>query len=112
MNISLKPHQLVAHWVPGFVLLILVPVLVPDWYGQVKGLLPTDPLLCGLIWIVMPFVSGQIIDSLRNAVLEELLDRWWKRRKQRKVNWDFFSMAKHNGWKIWKDGSSSITYLT
>jgi hypothetical protein len=86
MNISLKPHQLVAHWVPGFILLILIPVLKPDWYEQVKTLLPTDQVSRGVIWVVLPFVAGQLIDSLRNLIFERLLDNL----QQQKVNWDLF----------------------
>ena len=84
MNFSLKPHQLVAHWVPGFVFLLLVPVLHPDLYARLKTLLPSEQASRGLIWVVMAFVSGQLIDCIRNALFE----RW--RDKRQEVNWDFF----------------------
>ena len=90
MNISLKPHQLVAHWMPGFILLALVPVLKPDWYDTVKPILPADHISRGFIWVVLPFVAGQLIDCTRNFVFEAWADRWQRRRKQKDVNWKFF----------------------
>jgi hypothetical protein len=84
MNFSLKPHQLVAHWVPGFVFLLLVTILHPDLYGRVKTLLPAEQVSRGLVWVVLAFVSGQLIDCLRNGLFE-----WWRDKRQ-EVNWDFF----------------------
>lgn len=89
MNISLEPHQWVAHWVPGFILLSLYPVLMPDFYAQASAhLLPTDALFRGFIWVVLPFASGQLIDCFRNSVLEDCMDKRWQ-----EVNWDFFFKA-------------------
>jgi hypothetical protein len=87
MNLSLEPHQLVAHWVPGLILLLLATFLYPDWYAQISQLLPQDHLSRGFIWVVLPFVSGQLIDCFRNSVIEEALDNWWP---EKKVSWDFF----------------------
>lgn len=87
MNISLEPHQLVAHWVPGFILLLLATFIYPDWYAQIRHWLPEDPLSRGFIWVVLPFVSGQLIDAFRNSFIEEALDKRWPKRK---VNWRFF----------------------
>jgi hypothetical protein len=78
VDISLRPHQLVAHWVPGFVLLMLIPLLKPDWYSRIKTNLLTDQVSRGFIWVVLPFVAGQLIDCVRNSLFEPLLDRWQK----------------------------------
>ncbi len=83
MNFSLKPHQLVAHWVPGFILLILIPALYPGISEKVNQLLPTGDALRGFVWAVLAFVLGQLLDAVRN-LLENVWDRWSK------VNWAFF----------------------
>jgi hypothetical protein len=87
MNLSLEPHQLVAHWIPGFILLLLTTFLYPDWYAQVEQLLPKDGLSRGFIWLVLPFVSGQLIDCFRNSLIEEAVDKRWHKKE---VNWEFF----------------------
>jgi hypothetical protein len=87
MNLSLEPHQLVAHWVPGFVLLLLTPFIYPDWYVQIRHWLPEDPISRAFIWVVLPFVAGQLIDAFRNSLIEDALDERWPKRK---VNWAFF----------------------
>lgn len=83
MNFSLKPHQLVAHWVPGFVLLIVFPVLHPSIFDKVKPSLPSGDVLRGLVWAVLAFVLGQFLDAIRN-LLENVWDHWSN------VEWAFF----------------------
>ena len=94
MNISLEPHQIVAHWVPGFILLILATFVCPQSYAQIRPWFPQDHLLKGLIWVVLPFVSGQLIDAFRNSLIEDGLDKcckkWWPKRE---VNWPFFFLG-------------------
>ena len=91
MNITLEPHQLVAHWIPGFILLLLATFICPGSYAKISHWLPQDTLSKGFIWVVLPFVSGQLIDALRNSLIEEALDKcckkWWP---DREVNWPFF----------------------
>lgn len=86
MSFSLRPHQLVAHWVPGFVLLILIPVLHPGVYDNVKCLPPQGAALRGLIYVVLAFVLGQFLDASR-----DLLENVWDLCSE--VNWDFFFQA-------------------
>jgi hypothetical protein len=86
MNFSLKPHQLVAHWVPGFVLLVFVPVLHPGVYDNVKCLPPHGDVLRSLTCVVFAFVLGEFLDACRD-LLENVWDLWSE------VYWDFFSEA-------------------
>src|SRR2546426_248451 len=55
MNFSLKPHQLVAHWVPGFLLLMVIAVLHPSASEGVKALLPHSDALSGFVLAVLAF---------------------------------------------------------
>jgi hypothetical protein len=86
MNFSLKPHQLIAHWVPGFVVAFLIACvvrLVNDW--------PLGPLLSsGPIFLlaVAAFIVGQLIDAIRNNWIEGW--GWWKSKSSVDVDWDFF----------------------
>src|SRR5207249_3970827 len=75
MNFSLRPHQLVAHWVPGFVLLLTVQLWRPAMYCKLLGQLPSDRAALTLVWIVSAFVLGQLLDSLRD-LLEHCWDHW------------------------------------
>lgn len=87
MNFSLSPHQLVAHWVPGFVLVILLPLLAADTYNAAfKPALPAGDTARGILFAVLAFVMGQFLDAVRD-ILECVWDRWSK------VNWDFFMHA-------------------
>lgn len=86
MNFSLKPHQLVAHWVPGVVLLMLIPVIHPSLYGRLEPLLPHGEALRVTVYAILAFVVGEFLDCVRD-ISECLWDRWSR------VNWDFFFEA-------------------
>lgn len=88
MNFSLKPHQLVAHWVPGFVVLTmwlladvhyakLHPYYTARW-SEINAELGSGLSL--LLAAIVPFVIGQALDALRNLI-EGLLD--WRQ----KIDW-------------------------
>jgi hypothetical protein len=87
MNFSLKPHPLVAHWVPGFTVAIVLALGYCGW--DVRDLLAvpsgSGPAATISIFVVtiLAFVLGEVIDSFRD-VLESLLD------KLDEVHWDFF----------------------
>ena len=78
MNFSLKPHQLVAHWVPGFVVLTMW-LLADVHYANLHSsgshpyvaLWTKINMLIGhgfgvVLAVTVPFVVGQFLDSLRN----------------------------------------------
>ena len=101
MNFSLKPHQLVAHWVPGFLLLMVIAVLHPSASEGVKALLPHSDALSGFVLAVLAFAIGQLLDAVRD-LCENIWDRWDK------VDWDFFFEAKPE--QIEKLDGSYFTY--
>ena len=82
MNFSLKPHPLVAHWVPGFTFLTLIWLSRHGWNFGV--LAPTGPqaALYTLILAVAAFVTGQVFDALRDSLIERLFD------KHKKLKWE------------------------
>ena len=82
MNFSLKPHQLVAHWVPGFVVLTMWlladvhhanthPNFIAHW-SKINTLVGSSFRV--LLAAIVPFVIGQVLDALRNLI-EEWLDK-------------------------------------
>ncbi len=83
MNFSIQPHQLVAHWVPGLILLVFIRVVGQNFEGVVKIPLPSGEAARLFTYSVLAFALGQLLDAIRNLV-EHILDRWDK------VNWDFF----------------------
>ena len=82
MSFSLRPHQLVAHWVPGFMLLLFILALRPSVYKDLEVFLPPDSARIAL-GVVLAFVLGQLLDAVRN-VLEELWDQLDE------IKWEFF----------------------
>jgi hypothetical protein len=96
MSFSLKPHPLIAHWVPGMVVLVLIVLshfnwcyenFVNDWAGSTSAAAVTVLLLS-----VGAFLIGEVLDSARDGLIERLFD-WIAERRRRcrgKVNWDYF----------------------
>lgn len=77
MNFSIKPHQVVAHFVPGFILVCAIALPLAGWRAT--------KLFEGGIWFAVTiagFAAGEVIDAFRNRCLEG----WFKE----KVDWDFF----------------------
>lgn len=74
MNFSLKPHQLVAHWVPGFVVLtmwLLADVHYANTHSNYIAQWFKINKLVGsgfgvLLVAIVPFIVGQVLDALRN----------------------------------------------
>ena len=86
MNFSLKPHQLVAHWVPGFVALVIV--FIADLKGfnhlnQLGKAIGTSSTVLAVA--VISFATGQFFDAIRNLI-EELISRFFPKYA---INWEF-----------------------
>jgi len=73
MNFSLKPHPLVAQWVPGFMVLsfFLSVIYFQDGSALVKTLNEVGTPVCVLILVVMGFVVGQFLDASRDVLEDE-----------------------------------------
>jgi len=103
MNLfSLKPHPLVAHWVPGFVVCLVLTLGRFDWSFQTLAIAlsggstaATSPssvpeasasgataTISILVVTILAFVVGEIIDAIRNI------------REDDRVRWDFFFWCK------------------
>ena len=83
MNFSLKPHQLVAHWVPGFMFLIFLAPSHPIARSAVESLLPRGDALRGFVLAVVASPLGEFLDCMRD-LCENIWDRWSE------IRWDFF----------------------
>jgi hypothetical protein len=87
MPFTLKPHQLVAHWIPGFVALAVV--LLADLksshshFQQIVEAIGKPS--AGLAFAVAAFAVGQFLDAFRN-IIEELIG---KISPKHAINWDF-----------------------
>lgn len=94
MNLSLKPHPLIAHWVPGFVLLLMILLSAFDWrYESLIARIPSELHSASLIIFalaVLAFVSGQFLDAVRNGLIEECWDYCEEKRQIQQLNWGFF----------------------
>ncbi|SRR5712692_6690900 len=92
MNFSLKPHPLVAHWVPGLVALLIIILSAFDWdpTRAIKALtLKQDSFnLTIAILAVVAFPVGEILDAVRSGIIESFWDRVCNGRWE--IKWEFF----------------------
>lgn len=98
MNINLKPHPLVAHWIPGLVAVWTIMLSAYDWdyvsLFQVLEGMPsnnTNTLLRTSILAVIAFPVGEILDAMRGGVIEQSWD--YLNQGEWEIRWDFFSFA-------------------
>lgn len=91
MNFTLSSHVLMAHWAPGFVVVMAIrPLLLNGSSAALKSLVGLDPLggaIAILAVVVAAFIIGEVLDASRD-LLENVWD-WFQ-----PVEWDFFAKAK------------------
>ncbi len=75
MNFSLKPHPLVAHWVPGMTFLVLVWGSRHGWNFREMAAGNSNNIWYMLIFSVGAFVIGQVFDAFRDTLIERFLDK-------------------------------------
>jgi len=87
MPFSLKPHQLVAHWVPGFVALAFVLLVeLKSGHSHLQQVVEAiGKPSAGLAFAVTAFAIGQFLDAIRNLV-EEFIEFI---APTCAINWDF-----------------------
>jgi hypothetical protein len=97
MNFSLKPHPLIAHWVPGFMVIFIVLFSASNWdYTCLfSKIIPNEATgargaLIILTLAVVAFVIGEFLDSVRDLVVERCLD------SKDPIKWDFFFKGDKN----------------
>jgi hypothetical protein len=82
MNLSLRPHPLIAHWVPGVVLVVTALLAYSRWsVSTTLAMFAGDAskaTVSVLVLSIAAFVVGEILDAVRDCVADE------------NVNWDFF----------------------
>jgi len=88
MKFELNSHILIAHWIPGFLLVMaLRPTLAASASDLLKSLMAKDvpggDAMITLALVVAAFIAGEILDASRDLI-EHLWDRF------QKVEWAFF----------------------
>ena len=87
MKFSLSSYVLIAHWVPGFLVVMAArPLLIDQKSPFLKGVLGVDGLdktIAILVVIVGSFFAGEVLDSAR-----DLLENVWDLLQP--VDWEFF----------------------
>lgn len=93
MNFSLKPHPLVAHWVPGMVILMLVVLSYFNWdYDYFTNICAKNVSVASvtiLLLTVVAFLSGEFLDTIRDSFIESRFDHFEAKR----VEWKYFAYA-------------------
>ena len=91
MKFELNSHILIAHWIPGFLLVMAIrPVLIVGSSAPLRSLMGKDiqggDAMIALALAVAGFLAGEILDASRD-LLEHIWDRF------QRVYWDFFAEA-------------------
>lgn len=108
-ELSLAPTHIIGFFLPGFIFLAMVFCSYTGWDIEaiINVLKEFESIGAAFLIVVTSFITGLIIDAVRNGVLEEhALDRTQKKRYLKKVktvgapegfvendgeiNWDFF----------------------
>ncbi len=87
MKFSLNSHVLIAHWVPGFLVVMTVRSMLSSTspLGEsLRGKAHTGEAIALLSIGVAAFLVGELLDAIRN-VFEHLWDKF------QPLRWDFFS---------------------
>src|SRR5271157_4896745 len=91
MNFTLSSHVLMAHWVPGFVVVMAIrPLVLNGSSAALKSLVGLDTsggAIATLAVVVAAFLIGEVLDASR-----DLLENVWDLLQP--VKWDFFAKAK------------------
>src|SRR5260370_24079421 len=90
MNFALTSHVLMAHWVPGFLLVMAVrPMLLDGSSPPLKSLMGSGTpgeAIATLAVAVAAFFVGEVLEASRDLV-ENVWDRF------QPLSWRFFSRA-------------------
>jgi hypothetical protein len=113
MKFSLKPHQLLAHWMPGFI--VLAVFFLDDLYNGfgrfdrlIKAVTHTpsastgpdalDKVIVALAFFAVAFGLGQFLDATRN-----LLEWGVDGLKKHKIRWEAIMEMERDRLDIWDD---------
>ncbi len=106
MKFELNSHILIAHWIPGFFLVMAFrPMLIASTSEPIKSLMGSGTMggeaITALALAVVAFLAGEFLDASRD-LLEDLWDLF------QTVEWNFFSDAKQEEIEILR--SSLFSY--
>ena len=113
MKFSLKPHQLLAHWMPGFI--VLAVFFLDDLYNGfgrfdrlIKAVTHTqsgftapdalDKAIVALAFFAIAFGLGQFLDASRN-----LIEWGVDGLKKHKIRWEGIMEMERDRLEIWDD---------
>lgn len=90
MKFSLKPSLTISHLLPGCFFLLLVLMGYAKWnFAMLKvvfgGIDSTGFIGIGIIGLILAFLVGEIADSVRDGIIESILDKF-----SSQVQWDYF----------------------
>lgn len=92
MNFNIKQHPLISHLIPGFIFLLILYIASFDW-KIMPLILDTEKvpsgnnlIIIGIISLVAAFLLGEVFDSLRDLIWENLWDKFLKKG----IKWEFF----------------------
>ena len=104
MKFSLNSHVLIAHWVPGFLVVMTVRSMLSSTspLGEsLRGKAHTGEAIALLSIAVAAFLVGELLDAIRD-LFEHLWDKF------QPLRWDFFSTGTRD--EVEKFKESHFTY--
>src|SRR6516164_3309344 len=84
MNQTLRPQPQLAEVLPGALTLALFLVLINDHYPETFNYVSAPTTGAGLLallgaaFLFASWIFGTLLDTIRNGVVENLIDWWWK----------------------------------
>jgi hypothetical protein len=105
MKFALNPHVLMAHWVPGFLVVMAVRSVLLNVSPLGDCLMGRDnsgEATAILSIVVFAFLIGELLDAARDLILENILDKF------QPLRWSFFSSEDTN--KVENFKTSYYTY--
>jgi succinate-acetate transporter protein len=102
MNFSLKPNPLIAIWLPGTALLIIIILTCPQIYDEkfiqyLKGHRSLNIASISIILFIISifgFIIGELLDCIRD-IFEEIIEKILKtsNKDSWRIGWNFFVNA-------------------
>lgn len=103
MNLPLKQHHFISHWIPGLVVLMSIVLSRYGWnyenFTNITAAHGSVASISILLLIVAAFLIGEIIDTIRD-LLEWVWD--WDKISNHKIYWDIL-FSENEGMQLKRD---------